>query len=527
MFKLVKSILWRGAIASLLFFTTISCSFVAEKTDNKNLSEKSFYDICFYPKKLPKNVTERDLNIASDIFMNYFSKSINFSANNITKKRICFFTNKIPKTENIKWKSDNGTAFYLLTAFFNKDYESIYKINKNSIKKIYDKIPLKMKSNIIKATQKQGINIKGTDSLIIYFKNYIESIGIPFKFGITKDFQFYINVPPQTPFLNILDLLWENFNFKSSVSPRPGDYAFIYFASSKAKKSTVNFVLKNWKKTEVKTFKSKYPTIKINKSLLNTPFSEDILLRYLYSLKNSYKTINSPAVFYSPQFKGINVEIELLLKHSKIIFKETNPVTIEHLFMWILNSKPNDSELSDTFFANLLTLKIVKKLYTGIPQFLGGAELVNITNSIPWENISKTLFSKNNIEISKNLNTKFYLNFDEKFQEQTTILPKKEAKSFKAFFGAKKGSEYLIASIVLRSKNFQSKAKQMEKIISENGFSIIQKLKEQIEKNDGWASISIILSLKEEEKLLKLFNSTLKPIDKSISIGVYRVKKEK
>ena len=74
MFKIIHNISRRGVITSLLFFILFSaCSFVAEKKDNKNLLTKSFYEICFYPKKLPKNVTEKDLNLASDIFMNYFT----------------------------------------------------------------------------------------------------------------------------------------------------------------------------------------------------------------------------------------------------------------------------------------------------------------------------------------------------------------------------------------------------------------------------------------------------------------------
>ena len=59
MFKIIHNISRRGVITSLLFFILFSaCSFVAEKKDNKNLLTKSFYEICFYPKKLPKTPLE-------------------------------------------------------------------------------------------------------------------------------------------------------------------------------------------------------------------------------------------------------------------------------------------------------------------------------------------------------------------------------------------------------------------------------------------------------------------------------------
>ena len=180
----------------------------------------------------------------------------------------------------------------------------------------------------------------------------------------------------------------------------------------------------------------------------------------------------------------------------------------------------------DKFYANLLSLKIAKKRYTNTPSFLGGAELLNMTTEVPFERIRQYLFSGGTATVFGSLDSHLYLYSGDLLSEYSSYIDISKTKPIKAFYGLPKSSDRIIVSFVLRSANSEGIVEKISEILKDNNFEVIQILLESVSKNDAWGSVSVATNLKNEKKLVEIYEKNLKLLTETLSIGVYRVSKE-
>ena len=77
--------------------------------------------------------------------------------------------------------------------------------------------------------------------------------------------------------------------------------------------------------------------------------------------------------------------------------------------------------------------------------------------------------------------------------------------------------------IVIRSGNALETLEKIAKSLAEKGFEPIHRIFEKIGNGDSWGSVSVKTSLSNEKQLMSLYDKEYKTLDKTLSIGVYRV----
>jgi hypothetical protein len=259
---------------------------------------------------------------------------------------------------------------------------------------------------------------------------------------------------------------------------------------------------------------------------MSLPFDEEILLKYFYSISKSYILPPSSGLYYSPNFKGSNVRPTVLLFSSELAISGEYIISPEMIYMWISSVKMQLEEFPDAFYANLLSLKIAKKLYTGNPSFLGGAELVNKTTAVPFENIAKMLFHKGNVTVFGSISSSLYLYDGDIISEFANLLEIDRSPGVKAVFGSPENIDRSIISFVVRSANAEVLTEKVSNGLKEEGFIPFQVLFEQVSLNDAWGAVSISVDRNSEKKILDLYEKKFKLLNNTMSIGVYRVAKE-
>ena len=98
-----------------------------------------------------------------------------------------------------------------------------------------------------------------------------------------------------------------------------------------------------------------------------------------------------------------------------------------------------------------------------------------------------------------------------------------EVSGFKALFGDPEINDTSIVTFVVRSSNASEIIGKIEKSLAEKGFESIHRMFENIGDNDGWGSVSVKTALSNEGKLMNMYEKNYKTLDKTLSIGVYRV----
>jgi hypothetical protein len=261
-------------------------------------------------------------------------------------------------------------------------------------------------------------------------------------------------------------------------------------------------------------------------SSMSLPFDEEIMLKYFYSLSKSYLLPPSSGLYYSPNFKGSSVRPTVLLFSSELAISGEYVISPETIYMWVSSVNSQIEEFPDTFYANLLSLKIARKLYTGSPSFLGGAELVNMTTAVPFENIAKMLFNTGNVTVFGSISSSLYLYRGDVISEFSNLIEMSKAASVKAVFGSPENSDRSIISFVVRSANAEVLTDRMVADLKKDGFTPFQLLFEQVSLNDAWGSVSVSVEKGREKKILDLYEKRFKLLNNTISVGVYRVSKE-
>ncbi len=504
-----------------LFFVCCNKSEKVEKED-----QPDFYELCFYFSKLPSNAAGSDVEAAAKIYSAFLREhGINILSAKPSLLKSCFFTDKEPLISGDYSKtSENKTAEYILKAFFNKEHSSLYAMRNagKTIKKIDDEIPPERKIPAAE-TLDEGLEITGSNAKIIYLSRYLENLEIKNHFGISGKNQLSLSVPAdfQGRWRIVLHL-YDSLDFGNIVKLEPGDFAL--FALSGEEILETNIRKNGWRKEipETTAAENGRNVIKFKTGAINLPFSEEIALKYLYSLAFAHRLSFENGFAYSPNFNYSSVDPQLYLFSGKLGFSGAIP-DAEHLMMWILSSERQLETYPDALYANLLALKMAKKLVFADNTFLGGKDLENKNQFINFEKVRNSVFSSGNILISGEGPENIYLFSGSTTKESAEPADISEISGFKALFGNPETNDSTIATFVVRSHKTLEIINEIEKSLLENGFSPMQRIYEDLHGGDAWGAVSVKTEISNENKLLQLYEKNYKLMDKTLSFGVYRV----
>ena len=177
----------------------------------------------------------------------------------------------------------------------------------------------------------------------------------------------------------------------------------------------------------------------------------------------------------------------------------------------------------DTMYANLLSLKIAKKLVFADKTFLGGKDLENKKQFVDFEAVRDSFFSSGNVSISGEMPENLYLFSGGTIKESTSVADISEVSGLKALFGDPEINDTSIVTFVLRSENAAGILEKIEKSLAGKGFEPIHRMLEKIGEGDSWGSVSIKTAISNESRLMSIYDKEYKTLDKTLSIGVYRV----
>ena len=504
-----------------LFFVCCNKSEKVEKEDSPD-----FYELCFYFSKLPAKADLSDVEAAAETYSESLSKSgINVLSKKPTPLKSCYFLDKEPDfSADSAGNTQNEVANYLLKAFFKKESASLYgvKNSKKIIKKIYDETSFTGKLPAA-GTIEEGLSFKGWNAKMLYLSHYLDNIGVKNSFGINQGNGLILNIPADNQGRWKISLfLYSLIDFENTIKPVPGDFAI--FALCGNEKAEVSVKKRGWNKTSVTKNGSENSrnAILFNLGAANLPVSEEIALKYLYSLAFNHKLSFESGSFYSPNFTSSSVIPQLYLFSGELSFSAPAKDP-ESLFLWVFSSERQLETYPDELYANLLALKIAKKLVFADKTFLGGKDLENKNQYIDFEAVRNFFFSNGNVSVSGEMPENLYIFSGETIRESATVADISEVSGFKALFGDPEINDISIVTFVLRSGNAAETLEKIEKSLLAKGFEPILKMSEKIGDNDSWGAVSVKTSLSNENRLMSLYEKNYKTLDKTLSIGVYRV----
>lgn len=507
--------------SATLFFVCCNKNGKVEKEDLPD-----FYELCFYFPKLPSNAVLSDIEKAAAAYSASLPENgINILSAGSTLMKSCWFLDKEPEIAQTQaGKTGNEVADYLLKAFFNQDASSLYGM-KNSgkiIRKIRDEIPFSGKLPAVE-TFDEGLSFKGWDAEMPYFSHYLDNIGIKHSLGRDPENGLALNIPADIQGRwKIALFLYNSIDLENTARPRPGDFALR--ALCRDEKAGASVKKSGWSlaKAVKTTDRKKENAIIFGSGAATLPFSEEISLKYLYSLAKSHELPFESGSFYSPNFESSSVIPQLYLFSGELLLSlpVRNP---ESLFLWVLSSEKQLETYPDTFYANLLAVKIAKKLVFGDKTFLGGKDLDNKTQFVDFEAVRNSFFSSGNVSVSGEMAENIYLFSEGTIKESAGTAAISEISGFKALFGDPETNDTSIVTFVVRNKNASGIIGKIERSLAEKGFEPIVKIFEKIGDNDGWGSLSVKTGISNEKKLISLYDKEYKLLDKTLSIGVYRV----
>ena len=518
---LIKRILF-FLFAATLFFVCCSQNEKVEKDDSPD-----FYELCFYFSKLPSSAVLSDAETASKTFSRAVSESgLKILNEKTTLQKSCYFLDKEPDFSAFSVKNkENEVANYLLKAFFKKEHSSLYGI-KNSgktIRKIYDEIKTSGKIPAAEAPE-EGLEITGFDAKNIYFSHYLDNLEIKNSFGLNRENKISLNIPADIHGRWKTALfLYNSLDFEKIARPEPGDFAVLALCNDE--NSAVTVKKSGWNSY---TKAGKIPAengknaINLKLGAANIPFSEETALKYLYSLAFSHRLPFESGSANSPVFSFSSVKPALYLFSGELVFSAPlqDP---DSLFLWILSSERQLEKYPDTLYANLLSLKIAKKLVLGDKTFLGGKDLENKNLYIDFEALRNSFFRAGDLSVSGEMPENLYTFSGETMTETVSPTSISEVSGFKALFGNPEINDTTIASFVVRSIKTQEIIDKIEKSLVQKGFRPIHRMFEKTGEGDSWGSVSVKTEISNENKLMNLYEKEYKALDKTLSLGVYRV----
>ena len=516
----VKKIVFFFFFATLFFV----CCNKSEKVEKEDLPD--FYELCFYFSKLPSNTVLSDVEKALKAFSHNLSENgVKVLSEKPELRKSCMFVDKEPEISGISaGKTQNEVADYLLKAFFKKEHASLCGI-KNSgkiIKRIYGEIPFSAKLQEVE-TFEEGLSFKGCDTKIVYLARYLDNIGVEHSFGTDRENGLVLNIPSDIQKRwKIALFLYNSLDFEKNAKPQPGDFAVLSLCEDGNSKISAKKV--GWKRTKVEKteFENGKNTILLKSGAANLTVSEEVALKYLYSLAYSHKLPFESGSFYSPNFLSSSVTAQLYLFSGELVFSSgvSDP---ESLFLWVISSERQLETYPAALYANLLSLKIAKKLVFADKTFLGGKDLENKKQFIDFEAVRDSFFSQGNVSVSGEMPENLYLFSEGTIKESTQIADISEVSGFKALFGDPEINDTSIVTFVVRNKNAAETIAGVGESLSEKGFEPIHRIFEKIGYGDSWGAVSVKTDIANEKKLMNLYDKEYKTLDKTLSIGVYRV----
>ena len=358
---------------------------------------------------------------------------------------------------------------------------------------------------------------------MLYLSHYLENIGVKLSFGSDSGNGIILNIPADLQGRwKIALFLYSSIDFENTVKPLPGDFALLTLCSNE--KAEISVKKSGWNKTEAgKTdIENGRNAIIFKSGASNLAVSEEVALKYLYSLASSHKLPFESGSFYSPNFAASSVIPQLYLFSGELAFSAP-ALDSESLFLWVISSERQLETYPDTMYANLLSLKIAKKLIFADKTFLGGKDLENKKQFVDFEAVRDSFFSSGNVSISGEMPENIYLFSGGTIKESTSVADISEVSGFKALFGDPEINDTSIVTFVLRCSNAAGILEKIEKSLAEKGFEPIHRMLEKIGEGDSWGSLSVKTAISNESRLMSLYDKEYKTLDKTLSIGVYRV----
>lgn len=514
----------------LIFFSIAFLSACASEIISDKPGKISFYELCFYFLKVPSETSENDIQVASDHYTEHLKKNgITVLKKKLKSNAVCYFVDKQPEYTKPEEELQNNVSQYLMNSFFNKENSSLHAII-SGLKGSYvisddiflsSKLPKYMEIN-------EGLSLTGTNKRLLIISRYLEILKIEHQFGLNESGSLIINVGPDSSARwMMVPFLYNALNVDDFITLLPGDFAVLKHCRDD--KITSKIKIPSWELQTIPIGMNQEimgeDAIVFSSGVLSLPFDEEMLMKYFYSLSMSYLLPPFPGLYYSPNFGGAFVFPRVFLFSSELAMTGENSPAPESILLWALSVDNQIVDYPDTFYANLLSIKIAKRLYTGNPSFLGGAELYNITSSVPFGKIRDYLFHKGNVTVFGSLKSSMYLFMDDLISEYPAVIDISRSERIKAFYGSVENSSHSIVTIVVRSSKANDITDKISKIMVENGFGVISTLFEQVSQNDSWGSVSFAVQPCDEKKILDLYEKNFKLLNNTVSLGVYRVSK--
>ena len=371
-------------------------------------------------------------------------------------------------------------------------------------------------------TPTEGTLLRGSDPRMLLFRAFLDRAGIPASFGTDGAGLFVLSVARDaTDVFLLIPYAWEHIDYAQWVILSPDDRARAETAFGIPAETELR--LAGWKKAYARTVVGRDPRITFKRSVLNLPFGEETLAAFFYSLRDSIRRPGSLAALYHPAFSGTPVTVRVNLFSVEILLDDPVLLSPEGLFLWFYTLNTPTDRYDDRFYLNLLALKIAKRLYTGLPSFLGGATLFTHSGEIPFDQMRKSLFSNGTVETTGFSFPYSYVWNGELFTETTGILPIDRAEPVQAFYATAEGADRALCTIVLRAADAEEKRDAVETLLGTKGFTPVLRLHERTGEQDGWAALGFAVPAAKENAIMRIFETELAKIDRTISIGVYRV----
>jgi len=500
------------------------------KENVKAAAEKNtaseFFELCVYFERLPQNTEISDIEEVSSLLEAGISSSGNtVLKRELSKSKICFFTKEQPYSEifaSVSGDNAGNIAKYLISAFFSTSYASLYRINGDSgkVERLYDGITLFGKLPQIREAS-SGIVFKGTTARILYAARYFKRLGFIDGSGLDADGDLIFTVEEDLlgKWREAL-FLFNALDFEKMIQPSPGDYAVLQSLGETRELVKIND--SDWEKIEAAGGRGEGNSFNFSVGVLNSNFAAEDYLRYLYTLADSHKISTGSGSFYSPGYSGISVKPVLKLFSSSLGFDGEAEMSAESVLLWITSIDKSVGYFPDSFYANLLSLKLAERLYTGLPSFLGGAELVNMTAHIPFSRLGETLFRKEKLTVSGKIAKEIYVFTGQVVSESQSVVPLEEARGTVALYGNPKLADRDIVSFVVRGADAEKMVENAENELKKAGFTPFQQIYEKAADGDFWAAFSISVPLQSEQRVMQIYREKLLKMNPTFSIGVYR-----
>ena len=500
------------------------------KTTSSTAKQKkaTFHEICFYPAALPSTATAQDIESAANIFaQNAMEKGVRVIDSFIINNNACFFLSRSKLSFPINYQEKiSREASYIISSTFSPSTISRYTIRLGRTAVARDSYSLDAKLPLL-STPEKGIRIIASPRKLLRFFRKMKKLSYDVQIGILPNGEVALQSKTASVAPSLL-MLWKSpeISLEKAV---PGEYAIAAVATPIEQESITIFE-PEWSLQKLPTaFNETEAKFIFSTGTLNSPWNGELVLRFLYSLAYSHLQAHSEDILFSPQLLGETPRVSATLLSSEILFPLISNMSPEKTFCWLKNITQEPTHLPSAFYANLLSLKMARKIFTGSDLFLGGKTLLGPATTLDFTKMKQYFFRQDGIygEISGEM--KLYM-YDGDLLFESTMISDEQPKPFKAYFGKKSSDTHqLIISFVAVGTESPLTINAIEKKIeTSNKIEIIQQLHEELSESRGWASLSLLIHPSQEKKIVALYEEVAKKLQKnSIYLGVYRVNKEK